>query len=62
MTNRAKRLRKGIESLDKQIRIHKEKMRLEVEKGNIERAEYYRKEIDSKEEAKRRKEDILKKE
>ena len=61
MTNRNKRLKKGIESLDKQIKIHKEKMGLELEKGNIERAEYYRKEIESKEEAKRRKEEFLEK-
>jgi len=61
MINRNKRLKKGIESLDKQIKIHKEKMGLELEKGNIERAEYYRKEIESKEEAKRRKEEFLEK-
>ncbi len=61
MTNRDKRLRKGIESLDKQIKLHEEKMMLELEKGNIERVEYYKKEIESKKEAKRRKEKILEK-
>ena len=61
MTNMDKRLRKGIESLDKQIKLHEEKMMLELEKGNIERVEYYKKEIESKKEAKRRKEKILEK-
>ncbi|MDO8460643.1 MAG: hypothetical protein Q7S74_06025 [Nanoarchaeota archaeon] len=48
MTNRKKRLQKGIESLEEQIRIHEEKRRQAMEEGKIELADYYDKEIISK--------------
>jgi len=48
MTNRKKRLQKGIKSLDKQIKIHEEKRKRAIEEGKIELADYYDKEILSK--------------
>jgi hypothetical protein len=48
MTNRKKRLQKGINSLNKQIKIHEEKRKQAIEEGKIELAEYYDKEILSK--------------
>ncbi len=55
MANREKRLRKGIESIEEQILIHKEKMKIAIEKGNIDLEGYYKKEIDNLDEAKNRK-------
>ncbi len=40
-----KRAKKGIESLEKQIEIHKGKLRKSQEKGDIGLANYYEKEI-----------------
>ena len=48
MVNRKKRLQKGIESLEKQIKFHEEKLRRAELEDNIELAEYYRKEIAAK--------------
>lgn len=48
MTNRKKRLQKGIKSLDEQIKIHEEKRKQAIEEGKIELADYYDKEIISK--------------
>lgn len=48
MTNRKKRLQKGINSLNKQIKIHEEKRKQAIKEGKIELAEYYDKEILSK--------------
>jgi len=45
MAKREKRLEKGIESIKKQIELHREKMRKAIEEGKIELAEYYSKEI-----------------
>ncbi len=45
MTKRIKKLRKGINSIEKQINIHLEKRKRAIEEGNIERADYYEKEI-----------------
>jgi phage shock protein A len=59
MTNRKKRLEKGINSLQEQIDIHQEKKKTAEELGNTELADYYTKEIKAKEETKRRKEEIL---
>lgn len=61
MVNRKKRLKKGIESLEKQLEIHKEKKKKAEKEGHIELVYYYEKEILSKEEAKKRKEDLLEK-
>jgi hypothetical protein len=55
MTNRKKRLQKGIESLEEQIRIHEEKRQKAIEEGKIELAGYYEKEILSKSKDKDRK-------
>ncbi len=43
MTKRIKKLRKGINSIEKQINIHLEKRERAIEEGNIERADYYQK-------------------
>lgn len=59
MANRKKRLQKGIESLEKQIKLHEEKLRRAEEEDNIELAEYYKKEIDAKKRDKEEKQRIL---
>ena len=48
MTNRKKRLEKGIESLEKQINLHEQKLKKAEEEDNIALTGYYRKEINSK--------------
>lgn len=48
MTNRKKRLKKGIESIEKQIEFHEQKLRKAEEENNFELAGYYRKELFSK--------------
>ena len=48
MTNRKKRLKKGIESLEEQVRIHEDKRQKAREEGKIELEEYYEKEIEAK--------------
>jgi len=47
MTNRKKRLKKGIKSLGEQIEYHKEKREQAKKEGNLELEEYYNKEIKS---------------
>ena len=59
MTNRKKRLEKGVNSLQEQIDIHKEKKEIAQGQGNVELVEYYEKEIRAKEETKKRKQEIL---
>jgi len=59
MTNRKKRLEKGVTSLQEQIDIHKEKKENAKGSGNIELVDYYEKEIRAKEETKKRKQEIL---
>lgn len=61
MTNRKKRLQKGIESLEKQIKLHEEKLRKAEEDDNIELAGYYKKEIVAKKRDKEEKQRILNK-
>ena len=61
MTNRKKRLKKGIESLEKQIDLHGEKLRKAEEDNNLELAGYYKKEIDSKKKDLEEKERLLEK-
>lgn len=58
---RKKRLKKGIESLKKQIEIHEEKRRIAEEDGKPELEEYYRKEIEAKIKDKERREELLEK-
>ena len=48
MTNRKKRLAKGIESLKEQVRIHEDKRQKAEEGGKIELEEYYEKELEAK--------------
>lgn len=42
-----KRVRKGIESIEKQIELHKEKLRRMAEEGNVGLVNYYEKEIEN---------------
>ncbi len=51
MSNK-KRSKKGIESLEKQIKLHEEKLKQAKEKENIGLANYYEKEIEHFEQAK----------
>ena len=59
MVNRKKRLAKGINSLDEQIEIHREKKKIAEEEDNLELVDYYEKEIRAKEETLKRKQEIL---
>jgi len=59
MTNRKKRLQKGIESLDKQIKLHEGKLNKAEEDDSIELANYYKKEIESKKKDKEEKQRML---
>ncbi|MDP1728969.1 MAG: hypothetical protein Q8L27_02075 [archaeon] len=61
MTNRKKRLMKGIESLKKQIEEHKIKRENAIKEGNLELAKYYNIEIGGLEKSGNNKEDKLKK-
>lgn len=59
MTKREKRLEKGIESLEEQKNIHKNKRALAEELGNEELARYYNKEIEKFEREKAKKKEKL---
>ncbi len=48
MTNRKKRLQRGIASLEKQLAIHEEKLRKAEEKDSPELAGYYKNELEAK--------------
>ncbi len=61
MPNRSKRLKKGIESLQKQIQLHEEKLKKAQQEGKLELIGYYQKEIESKKKDKEKKERLLKK-
>ena len=61
MTNRKKRLKKGIESLQKQIFLHEKKLEKAEKEGKFELARYYEKEIKAKKRDKDKKENLLKK-
>jgi len=61
MVNRKKRLQRGIESLEKQLRLHEEKLAHAEQEDNIELAEYYKKEIAAKKRDKEEKQRILEK-
>ena len=45
MVNRKKRLQKGIDSIENQLKIHEEKFERAEKEGNIELAGYYRKKL-----------------
>ncbi len=59
MTDRKKRLKKGINSMMEQIELHQEKKKLAEEKNNEELVRYYEKEIQAKEKTKEEKQAIL---
>lgn len=61
MVNRKKRLKKGLESLQKQIEMHKKKLQEAEKQGKIELFDYYKKEIEVKKKDKEKKEKLLKK-
>jgi len=61
MAKRRKKLEKGISSIEKQIKLHEDKKDDAVEKGKLELARYYVKEIASLENAKEKKEKMRKK-
>ncbi len=46
MVKRTKRIEKGIESLKNEIGEHFEKLRKDIEEGNVDRGKYHVKEID----------------
>lgn len=58
---RSKRLKKGIESLDKQIGIHLEKLKEAEESGDEYLMNYYRKELEGIKETKLEKKRLLEK-
>lgn len=59
MVNRKKRLQKGIESIEKQIKLHEEKLMKTGKEGNIELTADYKKEIIAKKEDLKKKQRIL---
>jgi len=59
--NRKKRLKKGIESLEKQIEIHEKKLEEAEKEGNYELGSYYKKEINGLKKVKNNKKKILEK-
>ena len=61
MTERKKRLQKGIISLEKQITIHEEKLKKAEAQDAIELTRYYQKEILAKKKDLDKKEKLLKK-
>lgn len=61
MPRRKKRLRKGIESIRKQIDLHKAKLEEAKKAGNIGLVDYYEKELESLNLALARKQAFLKK-
>lgn len=56
MVNRKKRLRKGVKSLEKQIRLHENKRKGAQEEGDFDSERYYKKELSSLKDTKERKE------
>ena len=57
--NRKKRLKKGIESIEKQIDLHKDKLKNAVDEGNEELARYYEKDIERLDKEKEKKKDLI---
>ena len=57
--NRRKRLERGIESIEKQIKVHEEKLREAEEAGQEELVTYYLKDISRLEKQKEQKENKL---
>jgi hypothetical protein len=61
MVNRKKRLEKGMQSLDAEIKLHEEKREKAGKESNLDLEEYYNKEIEGLEKTKERKEKQLRK-
>ena len=61
MVNKKKRLQKGIKSIEKQIKLHEEKLNKAEEEDNVGLAGYYKKEMESKKKDKEEKERLLSK-
>ncbi|MBI2134110.1 hypothetical protein HYU11_05515 [Candidatus Woesearchaeota archaeon] len=59
MANRKKRLKKGIESIERQILLHEEKLELAKANDDIGLTEYYQKEIEAKKRDKDEKKRLL---
>jgi hypothetical protein len=59
MPKRKKRLEKGIESIDEQIKIHEEKLAKAKDEGNLDLEDYYDREIQGLKKSKERKEKQL---
>lgn len=61
MTNRKKRLTKGVASLQQQLKIHEEKLKQAEQEGKLELVGYYIKEIEAKKKDVEKKEKLLNK-
>ena len=61
MSNRKKRLKKGLDSIEEQILLHKQKQDEAENKDEIEMVEYYKKEIEGLEKTKDKKKTMLEK-
>jgi hypothetical protein len=61
VTNRKKKLKKGIDSIEKQIALHEEKLKKAEEKNKFELVGYYTKEILAKRHDVEEKKRLLKK-
>lgn len=61
MVNRKKRLQKGIDLLERQIKLHEEKLKKAKEDDKIELAGYYQKELEAKKKDKEQKQRMLNK-
>jgi len=61
MVKRKNRLKKGINSLDKQIILYEKKLEKAIEEGKIELADYYKKELKAKARDKEKKEKLVRK-
>ena len=59
MVKRKKKLKKGIDSLQVQLDLHKKKQADALEKGNLELVDYYSKEMLAKQKDKEKKQKIL---
>lgn len=59
MTNRKKKLKKGIESIQEEIKKHEVKKQKAMEEGNLELVNYYATELAGLKKQKEQKEDIL---
>ncbi len=59
MTNRKRRLKKGIKSLEIQIKLHKEKLEEARKNKRKDLEEYYSREIEARTKTKEEKEELL---